>query len=97
MLGTINKLGVLGTVVATVVNLGCCAGAAFGPLTGVLFAGGFLYRVPLEWQFPILYGSLAVALVGFGMILGMALSYATGTFWTLAAISPPPELVRPGR
>lgn len=67
MLGTVNKLGVLGTVVAAAVNLSCCAGAVFGPLTGVLFAGGALYRVPVAWQMPSLYGSLAVALMGFGL------------------------------
>ena len=67
MLGTINKLGVLGTVVATVMNVGCCAGAVVGPLAGVFFAGGYLYRVPSAWQLPLLYGSVAVALVGFGL------------------------------
>lgn len=67
MLGTVNKLGVLGTIVAAAVNLGCCASAVFGPLTGVLFAGGFLYRVPVAWQMPFLYGSLAVSLTGFGL------------------------------
>ena len=66
MLGTINKLGVLGTVVATGVNLGCCAAPVFGSLTGVLFAGGVLYRVPVAWSLPLLYGSLVVALIGFG-------------------------------
>lgn len=67
MLGTINKLGVLGTVVTAVMNVGCCAGAVVGPLAGVFFAGGYLYRVPAAWQLPLLYGSLAVALVGFGL------------------------------
>lgn len=67
MLGTVNKLGVIGTVVAAAVNLGCCAGAVFGPLAGVFFAGGFLYRVPVAWQMPFLYGSLAVSLTGFGL------------------------------
>lgn len=66
MLGTINKLGVLGTVVSTALNLGCCAGAV-GPLATVLFTGGLLDRVPVAWQLPLLYGSLAVALVGFGL------------------------------
>jgi len=67
MSGTIGKLGVLGSVVATAINVGCCAPAVFGPLTGLLFAGGFLYRVPPAWQLPLLYGFLAVALVGFGL------------------------------
>ncbi len=67
MLGTINKIGVLGTMATTVLNLGCCVPQALGPLTGVLSAGGFLDRVPLAWQLPLLYGSLAVALVGFGL------------------------------
>ncbi len=66
MLGTINKLGVLGTVVTTALNLGCCAGAV-GPLATVLFTGGLLDRVPVAWQLPLLYGSLAVTLVGFGL------------------------------
>jgi len=67
MLGTVNKLGILGTVVTTAVNLGCCVGAVFGPLAGVLITGGLFDRIPAEWQFPLLYGFLAVALVGFGL------------------------------
>ena len=67
MLGTLNKLGVLGTAATTVLNLGCCAPQALGPLTGVLFAGVLLDRVPLAWQLPLLYGSLGVTLVGLGL------------------------------
>jgi hypothetical protein len=67
MLGTVNKLGILGTVTSAAVNLGCCAPQALGPLAGVLFAGGLLDRVPSAWQLPLLYGSLAVTLVGFGL------------------------------
>lgn len=67
MLGAVNRLGVLGTVVATSLNLGCCAGAAFGPLAGVLVTGGLLDRIPTEWQLSLLYGTLAIALAGFGL------------------------------
>ncbi len=66
MLGTINKLGVVGTVITTVLNLGCCAWV-LGSWTAVFFTGGLLDRVPLAWQLPLLYGSLAVAFVGFGL------------------------------
>lgn len=67
MLGTVNKLGVLGAAMTTVLNLGCCAPQVLGPLAGVLFAGGLLDRIPVAWQLPLLYGSLAVAFVGFGL------------------------------
>jgi len=67
MLGTINKLGVLGAAASAAVNLGCCAPQVLGPLAGVLFAGGLLDRVSVGWQLPLLYGSLAVALVGFAL------------------------------
>ena len=67
MLGTLNKLGVLGTVASAAVNLGCCAPQVLGPLAGVFFAGGLLDRVPVGWQLPLLYGSLVVALAGFGL------------------------------
>lgn len=66
MLGAINKLGILGTVASTAVNLGCCAPQVLGPLTAVVFAGGFLDSVPVTWQFRLLCASLAVAFVGFG-------------------------------
>ncbi|MFQ5828356.1 MAG: MerC domain-containing protein [Candidatus Methylomirabilia bacterium] len=66
MVGTINKLGVVGTVMSTVVCLGCCV-SVLGPLAGVLFAGGLLDRVPVDWQLPLLYGFLALAFVGFGL------------------------------
>jgi hypothetical protein len=67
VLGTINKLGVLGTVASAALNLGCCAPQVLGPLAAVLFAGGFLDRVPAAGQLPLFYGSFAVALVGFGL------------------------------
>jgi len=67
MLGTVNKLGILGTMSAAAANLGCCAPQVLGPLAGVFFAGGLLDRVPVAWQLPLLYGSLAVALAGFGL------------------------------
>lgn len=67
MIGTIDKLGVLGAAMTTALNLGCCAPQVLGPLAGVLSAGGFLDRIPFGWQLPLLYGSLAVALVGFGL------------------------------
>lgn len=67
MLGTINKLAVLGTVTSAALNLGCCAPQVLGPLAAILFAGGLLDRVPAAWQLPLLYGSLAGALAGFGL------------------------------
>lgn len=67
MLGTVNKLGVLGAVASTAASLGCCAPQALGPLSAVLFAGGLLDRLPVAWQLPLLYASLAVALLGFGL------------------------------
>lgn len=67
MLGAINKFGVLGTVTSAALNLGCCAPQVLGPLAAVLFAGGYLDRIPAGWQLPFLYGSLAVALAGFGL------------------------------
>jgi len=67
MLGTMNKLGVVGTVATTALNLGCCAPQALGPLTGILFAGGLLDRIPAAWQLPSLYGSLTLALAGLGL------------------------------
>ena len=67
MLGTINKLGVLGTVTSAAANLGCCAPQVLGPLAGVFFAGGLLDRVPVAWQLLLLYGSLVVALLAFGL------------------------------
>lgn len=67
MLGTIDKLGVLGAVMTTVLNLGCCAPQVLGPLAGVLFAGGLLDRIPVAWQLPLLYGSLAIAFVRFSL------------------------------
>ena len=67
MLVIINKAGVLGAVATSVVNLGCCAPQVLGPLAAVVFAGGLLDRVPTAWQLPLLYGSLTVALVGFGL------------------------------
>ncbi|MBI3456487.1 MAG: MerC family mercury resistance protein [Candidatus Rokubacteria bacterium] len=60
------KLGVLGSMVSAVLNLGCCAGL-LGPLAPMLVAGGLLDGVPVAWRLPLLYGSLAVALVGFGL------------------------------
>lgn len=66
MIGVISKVGVLGTVATAVVNLGCCTGV-LGPLAAVVSTGGVLDRVPVGWQLPLLYGSLAVALVGFGL------------------------------
>lgn len=68
-MGVFNKAGVLGTVLTSALNLGCCAPQVLGPLTGVLAAGGLLDRVPVAWQLPLLYGSLALALVGF--VLGL--------------------------
>ncbi len=62
-----NKLGVLGTVVTSVLNLGCCAPQVLGPLASVLFAEGLLDWGPVAWQLPLLYASLAVALGGFGL------------------------------
>ncbi|MBI4562565.1 MAG: MerC family mercury resistance protein [Candidatus Rokubacteria bacterium] len=67
MLGAINKLGVLGTAVSSALSLGCCAPQVLGPLAAVVYAGGLLDRVPGAWQLPLLYGSLAVALLGFGL------------------------------
>lgn len=67
MLGTINKLGVLGTVASAAPSLGCCAPQVLGPLAAILFAGGFVDRIPAAWQLALLYGSLAVALAGFGL------------------------------
>jgi hypothetical protein len=67
MFGLVNKLGVFGSMISAVINLGCCAQAVVGPLAGILFAGSFLDQVPPDWQLPFLYGSLAVALVGFAL------------------------------
>ena len=61
-----KNLGVPGTVVAAVLNLGCCADV-LGPIAGVFFAGGLLDRVSPGWQLPLLYGSSGVALLGFGV------------------------------
>jgi hypothetical protein len=67
MLGAVSKVGVLGTVMTSVLNLGCCAPQVLGPLTAVLVVGGLLDRVPLVWQLPLFYGSLGVAFVGFAV------------------------------
>ncbi len=67
MLGTLGRLGTLAsTVGSTVVSLGCCAGL-LGPAVAVAVAGGLFEWVPLAWRGPLLYGSLAVALVGLGL------------------------------
>ncbi|MBI2466870.1 MAG: MerC family mercury resistance protein [Candidatus Rokubacteria bacterium] len=67
MLGTVGRLGALAsTVGSTVVCLGCCA-SVLGPVAAVVFAGGWVEWVPVAWQLPLLYGSLVVALVGFGL------------------------------
>lgn len=62
MLGTIQKLGVIGALGSTILSLGCCAGL-LGPVATVLLAGGAFDWVPLAWRLPLLYGSLTVALV----------------------------------
>lgn len=64
MFGLINKLGVVGTVLSTVLNLGCCV-SVLGPLAGVLFAGGLLDRIPVDTQLPLLYAFVTAAFVGF--------------------------------
>jgi hypothetical protein len=64
MLGTIQKLGVLGVLGSTMLSLGCCAGL-LGPPATVLLTGGAVDWVPLAWRLPLLYGSLALALVSF--------------------------------
>lgn len=66
MLGALNKLGGVGTMVSAALNLGCCA-SLLGPVGGVLLAGGLLDRVPVSWHLPLLYGSVGVALAGFGL------------------------------
>ncbi|MFQ5899491.1 MAG: MerC family mercury resistance protein [Candidatus Methylomirabilia bacterium] len=61
-----SKLGAVAAVLAGLLNLGCCVGVV-GPLGAVLVTGGMLDRVPVDWRLPLLYGSVAVALVGFGI------------------------------
>lgn len=63
MVGWLGKTGAAGTVVATLVNAGCC-GAAFAPLVAGLSATGLLALIPLEWGMPLLYGALALTVVG---------------------------------
>lgn len=63
---TVAGLGALGSMVSTVLNLGCCAGL-LGPLAAMPLAGGLLDGVPVAWRAPLLYGSLAVALLGLGL------------------------------
>lgn len=58
----IDKLGPLGTVGSTFLNLGCCA-QLLGPVS-VFFVGGFEW-VPVAWRLPLLYGSLIVGLFSF--------------------------------
>lgn len=58
----IDKLGALGTVGSTFLNLGCCA-QLLGPVA-VFFVGGFEW-VPVAWRLPLLYGSLTVGLLSF--------------------------------
>ncbi len=66
MRGTVHRIGVLGAVGATGLSLGCCAGV-MRPLAGVLAAGGLLDGVPVAWRLPLLYGFLALALLGFAL------------------------------
>lgn len=66
MIRAFNALGLLGTVVTTTLNLGCCAGV-LGSLASVLFAGGILEWIPTSWQLPLLYGALGVTLLGLGV------------------------------
>jgi len=64
MLGTVGRLGTFAsTVGSTVVSLGCCAGL-LRLAAAVAVVGGMFEWVPLAWRLPLLYGSLAVALVG---------------------------------
>jgi len=62
MVGKIDKLGMLGTVGSTFLNLGCCA-QLLGPVA-VLLVGGFDW-VPVAWRLPLLYGSLTVGFLSF--------------------------------
>lgn len=63
MVGWLGKTGVAGTVVTTLANVGCC-GAGFAPLVAGLSATGLLALFPLEWGMPLLYGALALTLLG---------------------------------
>jgi len=67
MIGTVGRLASLAsTVGSTVVSLGCCAGL-LGPAAAVALVGGMLEWVPLAWRYPLLYGSLALALVSLAL------------------------------
>lgn len=63
--------------------------------TRAAIVGSLLFLI--VWFVSALAGyplsTAAVGLTGFGLLLGMALSYATGTFQTLAAISPPSQVI----
>lgn len=65
-LGPVPILGALGTSGSTVLSLGCCADL-LGPVAAVTFAGGLLDWIPLAWQVPLLYVSLAVTLGGLAL------------------------------
>lgn len=61
-----SPIGVFGTLAGVGLNLGCCL-QILGPAAPVLFAGGAVDLVPVAWRMPLLYGSVAVALGGFGV------------------------------
>lgn len=63
MIGWLGKAGVIGTVVTAMVNVGCC-GAGFAPLVTALSATGVLSLIPSAWGMPLLYGALALTVVG---------------------------------
>jgi len=63
MVGWLGKTGVAGTVVTALANVGCC-GASFTPLVTGLSATGLLALIPPEWGMPLLYGALALTLLG---------------------------------
>jgi hypothetical protein len=57
----------VGSLLATVANLGCCGAALMGPPAALGGLAGLLAPVAARWGYEALYASLAVTLVALGV------------------------------
>ena len=57
----------VGSLVATVANLGCCGVALMGPAAALGGLAGLLAPIAARWGYEALYASLAVTLVALGV------------------------------
>lgn len=57
----------VGSLLATVANLGCCGVALMGPAAALGGLAGLLAPIAARWGYEALYASLAVTLVALGV------------------------------